>query len=192
MSDDTHKEKPVQVQPLEEPTPMSREQLESLFREHHSRVIGAAYRITGSSEEAEDVLQTVFLRLLRREDAPDLSRGAAGYLHRAAVNAALDLVRARKSAKTFSVDDAEHDLPASNEPGPHGIVADRERRDRLRRALSELNPKTAEIFALRYFEGYGNQEIARLTGSTDGAIGVTLHRARHRLQELLAPSEGGE
>ena len=65
---------------------------EALFREHHGAVYRAAYRITGNAMDAEDVLQTVFTRLLRRErQRPFRERGS--YLHRAAVNAALDLMR---------------------------------------------------------------------------------------------------
>ena len=69
----------------------------------------AAYRISGSSSDAEDVLQTVFLRLLRRGDGsageglPRLEPNPEGYLHRAAVNAALDLVRARARARSVPV-----------------------------------------------------------------------------------------
>ena len=68
-------------------------ELERLFRDHHEQVFRAAYRITGSVTDAEDVLQTIFLRLASNAGTPDLAPSPAGYLHRAAVNAALDLVR---------------------------------------------------------------------------------------------------
>jgi DNA-directed RNA polymerase specialized sigma24 family protein len=70
--------------------------MEALFKEHYGAVYRAAYRITGDPMDAEDVLQTVFTRILRREEELDLSQGAGSYLHRAAVNAALDLLRQRK------------------------------------------------------------------------------------------------
>ncbi len=69
--------------------------LESVFLEHQRRVFRAAYRITGNAQDAEDVLQTVFLRLARQGDAASLANPSS-YLYRAAVNAALDLLRARK------------------------------------------------------------------------------------------------
>src|SRR3569832_1662029 len=65
-------------------------ELERLFRDHHEQVFRAAYRITGSVTDAEDVLQTIFLRLASNAETPDLAPSPAGYLHRAAVNAALD------------------------------------------------------------------------------------------------------
>jgi RNA polymerase sigma-70 factor (ECF subfamily) len=73
--------------PAPEPTLLSR-----LFDEHHGVVFRAAYRVTGNAADAEDVLQTVFLRLAAR---PDLSAITPAYLSRAGVNAGLDLVRAR-------------------------------------------------------------------------------------------------
>src|SRR5215813_6492041 len=59
----------AQSEPPPNPTPVSMRDLESLFRQHHDRVFRAAYRITGSVMDAEDVLQTVFLRLSRRCEA---------------------------------------------------------------------------------------------------------------------------
>ncbi|MGH9363516.1 MAG: RNA polymerase sigma factor, partial [Thermoanaerobaculia bacterium] len=51
--------------------------VEALFQEHHSAVFRAAYKITGDAADAEDVLQTVFVRLLRREEELDLSESAS-------------------------------------------------------------------------------------------------------------------
>src|SRR6266545_4585088 len=83
--------------------------LEQMFRDHHSVVYRAAYRITGNASDAEDVLQTVFLRLLRREADLAAVENAESYLRRAAVNAALDLMRSRQSGRLISID--ETDLP---------------------------------------------------------------------------------
>ena len=67
--------------------------LEELFLAHKDRVFRAAYRVTGSASDAEDVLQTVFLRLMRHTPGAEISNPGS-YLHRSAVNAALDLLRA--------------------------------------------------------------------------------------------------
>src|SRR5262249_47713713 len=72
--------------------PVSMRDLEGLFREHHDRVFRAAYRITGSVVDAEDVLQTIFLRLSRRDDV-NLEPNPGSYLHPAAINAAREPVR---------------------------------------------------------------------------------------------------
>ena len=59
--------------------------LDQVFADHRELVFRAAYRMTGDASDAEDVLQTVFLRLARRAEV-DLAPSPASYLHRAAIN----------------------------------------------------------------------------------------------------------
>lgn len=171
------------------PAPMS---LEELYRQYADRVFRAAYRVTGNASDAEDALQTVFLRITRRHDQLDLSQTAASYLHRAGVRAALDLLRSRRRARAISLDDTDsHPPPESPMPDPERGSLSRELRAELRRGLSTLNPKHAEIFVLRYFEGYRNRDIAEMLDLTPTAVAVTLHRVRGQLQQDLAPLAGG-
>jgi RNA polymerase sigma-70 factor (ECF subfamily) len=171
------------------------EAVAAIFSQHHGAVLRAAYRITGSAMDAEDVLQTVFMRLMRRplgqgDDRLDLSQSAGGYLHRAAVNAALDLLRSRRRSRAVALGDAEQELVDDSRPDPERSYGHRELGRRLRAALGRLSPRQAEIFALRYLEGLGNLEIARLLGTSQTAIAVVLHRARHRLQRELRSPQG--
>ena len=176
----------------------SDQELHALFQAHSARIYRIAYRITGNASDAEDVLQTIFLRLLRREETPDLSRSAGSYLHRAAVNAGLDLLRSRRRARAvpLEADDEEDVAPAPQLEATHYSSAAESRlerselRDLLRQALAQLNPRSAEVFALRYFEGYGNTEIAEMLGTSRSSIGVTLHRSRERLKEQLGSLVG--
>lgn len=170
-------------QPAFRPDHGSHASADALFQEHHERVYRVARRITGSSEDAEDVLQTVFLRILRREDPPLRSEDAASYLHRAATNASLDLLRRRKAARSEPIEDADRLRGAA--PGPDVQHEGSELRAKVRAALAELNPRAAEMFALRYFDGYGNREIARLMNTSWSSVAVTLHRTRARLQKEL-------
>ncbi len=159
--------------------------VEALFQAHHGRVFAAAYRVTGNANDAEDVLQTVFLRLLRRETTPDLSPSPEAYLHRAAVNAALDLLRQKRRAASVPIDvmaDALHD---SGDAGPEEQWRESELMDWLRGALARLSPQAAEVFALHCFEGLGNDEIAQQLGLSRSAVGVLIHRSRRRLREEL-------
>jgi RNA polymerase sigma-70 factor (ECF subfamily) len=151
-------------------------------------VFRAAYRITGNASDAEDVTQVVFLRLVRREGGP-LSETPGAYLHRAAVNAALDVVRARHAGRTEGLDAVE----PTEDPrtGPDRRQGDGEIRTALRRAMAQLSPRAAEIFALRYLEGYDNHEIARMLGVPRMTVGVVLHRARTRLRQELEAFAGG-
>ena len=159
--------------------------LEALFQAHHARVFRAAYRITGNPSDAEDVLQTVFLRLLRQDWAAERVASVESYLHRAAINAALDVVRARHDARRVALEDVAPMLGADARLQPDRRQAAGELRSFLRSALARLSPKAAEMFALRYFEGYGNAEIARMLGATVSNVAVTLHRTRGELQQEM-------
>ena len=68
------------------------EDLEELFRQHSDFICRTAYQITRNSQDAEDILQTIFIRLMRRESLLDVSANSKAYLYRAAVNLSLDLV----------------------------------------------------------------------------------------------------
>lgn len=174
---------------------ISTRELESLFREHHDRIFRAAYRITGSVVDAEDVLQTVFLRLSRRsvKETINLEPSPASYLHRAAVNASLDLMRQRGRTDSVSIDDVAPVLSANTRLNPETQRASNELRTKVRRAISKLGEKSAEMFVLKYFEGYGNNEIAEQMGTSAMVVGVLLHRARARVKKEIGDLlEGGK
>jgi RNA polymerase sigma-70 factor (ECF subfamily) len=158
--------------------------LESVFREHHARVFRAAYRITGNAHDAEEVLQTVFLRLLQQGEAAPAVENPASYLYRAAVNAALDLLRSSQVRRSVPLD-AVAGRQRAVAPTPEEQQDAAELRRWLRRALAELPPRAAAIFALRHLEGQPNHEIARTLGISRITVAVTLHRARIRLRRAF-------
>ena len=174
-------------------TPADPGRIDRFFQAHSQSVYRAAYRVTGNSADAEDVLQTVFLRLARR-GVEELRDDVGGYLHRSAVNAALDVVRSRNRAGWVPLeshlDGGEGRQLASDAPDPEHDSRNRQLRQHLRLALSRLSPRAAEAFALRYFEGLGNIEIAELLGISQGVVAVLLHRTRARLKKELVALEG--
>ncbi len=186
MAGDEVKEERVQAVKHLRAVPSPPDEVELLYREHHDHVFRAAYRVTGSAVDAEDVLQTVFLRLVRRKEKVDLSPSPGSYLHRAAVNASLDLLRSRTRSRSVSIEEVAFDAPHSSEPSPETQQVDRELQNQIRRSIATLGPKAAEIVVLRYFEGHSNLEIAEMLGTSQMVIGVLLHRARTRLRKEIA------
>jgi len=161
----------------EDPVPIIPNALDNMYREHHAMVFRTAYRVTGNAADAEDVLQTVFLRMVRREESADAIERPESYLRRAAVHAALDLVRARRHPAEVDL----NRLPAATGSWPDGG----DLRELLRRAVSELPARSAEIFTLRFFEGLTNPQIASALGISSITVAVTLHRTRRELQKKL-------
>jgi len=166
-------------------------ELERIFHDHHAMVFRAAYRVTGNADDAEDVMQTVFLRMVRREPDAQPVENMASFLHRAAVNAALDLVRARQNVRSVPLDELEPVLSEPAHRNPDRIQNSGEIREWLRGALARLNPKIAEMFMLRFFDGKDNPEIARILQTTPGTVAVTLSRTRDRLQKEFRAYQGG-
>ena len=153
--------------------------IEQVFADHKELVFRAAYRVTGNSSDAEDVLQTVFLRLLRLEQTPEIHHLRA-YLHRAAVNAALDLLRTRKDNQNLPLEDQPE---IAGHESASRLQESGELRGWLREALTRLNPRWAEMFVLRFIEDYSNQEIARMMKTSAAVVAVALHRTRAQLRK---------
>ena len=160
-------------------------ELEDLFQAHHGRVFRTAQRITGSAADAEDVLQTVFLRLVKGQEDYDLSRNPEAYLSRAAINASLDLLRSRSRSKLVALDDVNTEALASGFRNPELAQADKELQVLVRQAVARLGKTAGEMFVLRYYEGFDNKEIAALLNTSPLVVGVVLHRARTKLRKEI-------
>ena len=160
--------------------------LETLFRNHSTGMFRVAYRITGSQSDAEDVLQTIFVRLTPGWSGRDLSPNPRAFLYRAAINASLDVVRTRKRLNSVPLELVDFDQSApSSGPSPADDMADAELRELVRQAVAKLEGRAAAAFALRYYEGYDNSHIAEVLGTSTMVIAVTLHRARTRLRKEI-------
>jgi RNA polymerase sigma factor (sigma-70 family) len=151
----------------------------ALYARRYEVVFRAALRVTGNPADAEDVLQTVFLRVFSQGVAGDdveAARRPAAYFRRAAVNAAVDLLR-RRAARPETVYDEETPHAAAEQP----VLL----KEQLRRAVATLEHDDATLFLLRYVEGLSNEELADLFQLEKNNVAVRLHRIRLRLQAEL-------
>jgi RNA polymerase sigma-70 factor (ECF subfamily) len=146
-----------------------------LYELHCEAVFRAALRVTGSPADAEDVLQTVFLRVISRSDSSEAAGRSAAYFRRAAVNAAVDLLRRRAVRAETAYDDAAPHAAMQSEPA---LLL----KEQLRRAIATLEPDDATLFLLRHVEGFSNQELADEFQLEKNNVAVRLHRIRQRLQ----------
>src|SRR5687768_7151980 len=150
-----------------------------LYERHYEAVFRAALRVTGNPADAEDVLQTVFLRIIARGaqggDVEGVATPAA-YFRRAAVNAAVDVLRRRELRAESAYDSL---LPQAAVQAPVLL------KERLRRALAILDSEDASLFLLRHVEGLSIEELAGMFRMEKNNVSVRLHRIRHRLQAEL-------
>jgi RNA polymerase sigma-70 factor (ECF subfamily) len=145
----------------------------ALYAQHYEAVFRAALRVTGNPADAEDVLQTVFLRVLSRNEHEAAARRPAAYFRRAAVNAAVDLLRRRAAHAETVYDDRAPEAAVE----PPLLL-----KERLRRAVATLQSEEATLFLLRHVEGLSIEELASLFQLEKNNVAVRLHRIRLRLQ----------
>jgi RNA polymerase sigma-70 factor, ECF subfamily len=143
-----------------------------LYERHYAAVYRAALRVTGNPADAEDALQTVFLRVLNQGGRMDAAQ-AQPYFRRAAINAALDLLRKRVSHREIELNEA-YSIESKESP----VFL----KEQLRRALAAIDRTDAAMFLLRYLEGLSNGELAEMFGQEKNNIAVRLHRIRQSLQ----------
>ena len=141
-----------------------------LYERHYEAVFRAALRVTGRPADAEDVLQTVFLRVswARGGDVEDVAQPAA-YFRRAAVNAAVDVLRRRE----LHAESAYDDLAPHAAVQPPSLL-----KERLRRAIAAVDSDDASLFLLRHVEGLSIEELAGMFQIEKNNVAVRLHRIR--------------
>lgn len=153
--------------------------------EQRHRVYSFALRLTGSREDAADVTQEVLVRLWRHGAEVAESHRAAWTL-RVTRNAALDLLRSRRTRATHTV--THNDLPyAAPDDGhtPDALTEAADIRQHLERALDGLDEPYRSIVILREVEDLPYQDIADALDLPLNTLKVYLHRARRRLRDAL-------
>jgi RNA polymerase sigma-70 factor (ECF subfamily) len=157
---------------------------EELYRLHAPRLFALAYRLVGG-DEAEDLLQEIFMTAHRKLGQYRADSALGTWLFRLGTNVCLDYVRSRagRFARMRETLDDEVDGGTTASGPVLGIV---DRLD-LERALRLLPVKARLVFILHDIEGLGHREIAEVTGVAEGTSKSQLHKARMRLREVLRP-----
>jgi RNA polymerase sigma-70 factor, ECF subfamily len=162
----------------------SREALADLFRRYRKDVYEIAYRFTNNVDDALEITQEVFMKLI--ESLETFRRGSRFFtwLYRIAVNHAIDYLRRRKRRGMAPLDEDAHE--ALNKAGdPVERAEGAEFTERLRRALDQLSQKHRTVIVLHGLENLSYREIAQIVGCSTGTVMSRLFYARKRLAELL-------
>jgi RNA polymerase sigma factor (sigma-70 family) len=157
-----------------------------LMRERPS-LLRLARRIVGDGPAAEDVTQSLWLRVQRIADDPPILHPRA-FLYRLATNLATDRARAeRRYDSLFDTAEAAPDVPHDT-PSAERQLLDREQLDRLMRAVDDLSPRCREVFILRKLEDMPVQDICRHLGITRSMVARHMDNA---LRHLFARMQDG-
>jgi RNA polymerase sigma factor (sigma-70 family) len=155
---------------------------------YRSRLEAVAYRIVGSRADAEDVVQRVFQALPRASYRGTASLWA--YLHRAAVNSSVNLLRARRRREALCRDLGREAALGAPLPGadPEAQVLEGELFACVARALLRVKPRHRRVLILRIKHGLSNVEIAAQEGVPAATVATWLRRGREELRSALAPT----
>ena len=165
-----------------------------LVQLHEAMVVNLAGRLLGNVEEARDVAQEVFVKLLQASKTETRPIAWEPWLTRVTLNACRDRRRSgwwkwrrapRPSAGAEDLSVLDHPSP---EPTPEEEALSREARRRIWQAFRELPSRQQEVFALRYVEGWSTEAVADALGLNTGSVKQHLFRAVHRLRAVI----GGE
>jgi RNA polymerase sigma-70 factor (ECF subfamily) len=162
-----------------------RDSFQRLFRSWYGRLADYAVRICGNRDAAEDAVQEVFIAVWQRRDAlPDAAQMPA-YLHRAVRNRALNQIRAVATAER-----ASGQLTQDERDAPHADaeLLEREVRESIERAMSELPARTKEVFQLSREQGLTYQQIAQTLEISVKTVETLMGRALRTLRERLRPN----
>lgn len=154
-----------------------------LVERHSNRVFRLCWRITGDEASAEDAVQETFLRVYRSLHRFDARSRFGTWLHRIAVNTAVEIMRKRRPETHL---EEPEPLP-STEPGPERAALSQEVQRSVRTALGELSPMERTAFVLRHFEGRPIAEICRHLGLRESAGKQAIFRAVRKLRRALEP-----
>lgn len=144
---------------------------EALVLRQETRLYRTALAILGSPQEAEDVVQDVFVKYLERKPAFAAPEQEAAWFTRVTVNHCISHLR---SAWRRRVEPLLDELPAA-EPANRQALEE----------LYQLPPKDRAVIHLYYYEGYSTAELAAMLGQSQGTIRSRLARARGKLKKLL-------
>ncbi len=158
---------------------------EDVVREHQDAVYGAALRILGDRDAAQDAASQAFIKAYRSIASYDQTRPIRPWLLRIAVNEAITIGRSRTRERARNAPEIEAAAVADRSATPERATLERESRDAIRAAVARLPERYRVVVVLRYFNQLSVDEVAAVTGRSSSTVGVQLLRARQLLRKAM-------
>jgi RNA polymerase sigma-70 factor (ECF subfamily) len=156
--------------------------LEELYQRHKDKVYALALRLTNNVQDAEDIVQDVFVQVYRKIGDFRGEAAFSSWLYRIATNIALSALRRRK--RRWEVEGGQRrEAPAKGRRTETGKVL----KPFLEEAIAALPPRARLIFVLHDIQGFQHNEIAEMLDCSEGTSKSQLHKARAQLRKILRP-----
>lgn len=156
--------------------------VEGLYNQYATDVLRVSYFYLGDRQQAEDVTQDVFVRLM--DNQPDLKPGSEkSWLLKVALNRCRDLWRTSWVKRVLLGSPALEMIPSPD------VFEERLEKQALMQAVHALPADVREVFLLFYYQGYAITEIAQMLQVPEGTVSSQLSRGRKKLKYLLQQEE---
>ncbi len=161
---------------------------------YRKRVFQTAYGIVQNVEDAKDITQDVFLKVLKKMDTYKGEASFSTWIYRITVNTCIDMLRKRKDGTQVMLEEglnydalADENSFFPHDTSPFDAAYNEEVRNKIREAFMKLSPEHRSALVLREIEGLSYQEISDTMDCSIGTVMSRLHYARKKMQKLLAP-----
>ena len=150
-----------------------------LVDRYQKPVYNVALRISHNPMDAEDIVQTVFMKAFRKLESYDDEQRFFSWLYRIAINESINYSRRRH------VHDELEREPVLQQDSPEDIVVQKDVEEQVGIALMYLKPEDRAIVCLKHFQGFSYQEIGYILDISDKTVKSRLFTARRRLKDVL-------
>lgn len=166
------------------------ERFHEIEGKYHDKLLFYLWHLLGSKDEAEDILQDVFIKAFNNLERFDNRRSFSSWVYRIAHNEAINYLKRRNKQRSISWEDIvtikDRLESADRGDSPQEAWIRRERRDEVRSALKKLSTKYREAILLRYYFDHSYEEMGDILEKPVNTVGTLLSRAKKRLLEILS------
>ena len=168
---------------------------QALVERHSRAVYRLAHRMTGTSQDAEDVVQETFLKAYRQLGRFESRANFGTWLHRIAVNCAIDLIRSRAYRESgrdaVDLEYGSEEQMETKQASPERLMLSAEVQAQVGAAMDALSQMERAAFVLRHFEGHSIEEISSALGLKTNATKHSIFRAVKKMRVALEPLVAG-
>ncbi len=174
----------------------NQEKYAEIIERYRGKLFAYLYRLIGEKEEAEDLLQDVFIKAYRNLSSYDANRRFSSWIYRIAHNEAVNHIKKKSLRKFIPIDNIVSTKDklnfSSNEEDAQTSWIRKETNKELDDAINKLPLKYKQVLVLRYYSDKSYEEIGEILGKPVNTIGTLIKRAKNRLSlELSNPNSRG-
>lgn len=160
-----------------------------LVKRYRSKIFAYLFRLVGHRDEAEDLLQNVFVKVYSNIGKVDTRKKFSSWIYRIAHNEAVNFLKKRSRRQLISIEDIQSSKDkleiVDMAKSPIDAWIGKELKREMKEALEKLPPKYKEVLILRYYLEKTYEEISEILNRPVNTVGTLLNRAKKKLLEAM-------